>query len=184
VVTLSRILFICVAVTVAGVVQVIWLRSAASRRFLAPVDLGMTVRGRRLFGDNKTWRGFLGMVPACALTFAVGSWVFPGLWDLSTWGYLGLGASCGLGFMAGELPNSFVKRQLDVPPGEAPKHPLWRRVGWLVDRFDSLVGGLLAITLVVPMTVSTWLGCLLVGPGVHAALSFALHKAGVKKRAA
>ena len=25
-----------------------------------PIDLGLTVRGRRLFGDNKTWRGEIG----------------------------------------------------------------------------------------------------------------------------
>jgi CDP-2,3-bis-(O-geranylgeranyl)-sn-glycerol synthase len=183
VVTLTRIALVCAAVTTAGIVQVLWLRSRASQRFTAPVDGGRTFRGRRLFGDNKTWRGFLGMVPACAVAFAVWSFVFDG-WGLSLPAYAGLGAFCGLGFMAGELPNSFVKRQLDVAPGEAPKSPFWRAVGWVVDRFDSLVGGLLALTLVVPMSLTVWLGCLVVGPGVHASLSFALYKLGVKRRAA
>ena len=36
-------------------------------------------------------------------------------------GYAALGAWAGLGFMLGELPNSFVKRQLDVAPGMAPR---------------------------------------------------------------
>jgi CDP-2,3-bis-(O-geranylgeranyl)-sn-glycerol synthase len=181
--TAARILFVCFAVTSAGVLQVLWLRSRTSLRFAVPVDGGRTFRGRRLFGDNKTWRGFLGMIAACALCFPVWSWVFPGLWTLPPFGYTGLGAACGLGFMAGELPNSFVKRQLGVPPGKAPKHPVWRGVGWCVDRFDSLIGGLLAIALVVPMSRAVWLGCLVVGPGVHATLSWALYKAGVKKRA-
>lgn len=182
--TLLQVLFVCLAVTTAGVAQVLWLRSPASRRFAGPVDLGRTLRGRRLFGDNKTWRGFLGMVPACAVAFPAWSLVVPGLWELSLPGYAGLGAACGLGFMAGELPNSFVKRQLDIPPGEAPRSPSWRRIGWVVDRFDSLVGGLAAISLVVPVTPGVWLGCLVVGPGVHASLSAALYKAGVKRRAA
>jgi hypothetical protein len=30
----------------------------------------------------------------------------------------GLGVCAGFGFMAGELPNSFVKRQLGIRPGE------------------------------------------------------------------
>lgn len=181
---LQRILFICLAVSTAGVMQVLWLQSAASRRFTAPVDHGARLRGRRLFGDNKTWRGFLGMVPACALAFGAWSLAFSELWGLSLPAYVGLGAACGLGFMAGELPNSFVKRQLDIPPGQAPERPLWRRIGWLVDRFDSLVGGLLALSLLVPMPPQIWLGCLLVGPIVHASLSWALYKVGVKKRAA
>jgi hypothetical protein len=178
-----RIAFVCLAVTTAGVLQVLWLRSPASRRFLQPVDFGRTLRGRRLFGDNKAWRGFLGMVPASAVAFPAWALVLDP-WDLSLPGYAGLGALCGLGFMAAELPNSFVKRQLDVPPGEAPERPLWRRVGWVVDRFDSLLGGLAAIACVVPMSAAVWLGCLLVGPGVHASLSWALYKAGVKRRAA
>ena len=172
---------ICCAVTTAGVIQVLWLRSALSRRFTQPVDGGRTVRGRRLFGDNKTWRGFIGMVPACAVAFAAWSFAFDP-WGLGLPAYAALGALCGLGFMAGELPNSFVKRQLDVPPGEAPRGPLGRRVGWVVDRFDSLLGGLVAIALVVPMSLAVWIGCLAVGPVVHAALSFALYRAGVKGR--
>lgn len=186
--TAVRIAFICLAVTTAGVLQVLWLRSPASRRFGQPVDFGWTLRGRRLFGDNKTWRGFLGMVPACALAFPAWALLLgaglPRPWDLSLLGYAGLGAACGLGFMAAELPNSLVKRQLDVLPGEAPQSPLWRRVGYAVDRLDSLVGGLLAVACVVPMSPGVWLGCLVVGPGVHASLSYALYKAGVKRRAA
>lgn len=165
-------------------IQVLWLQSPLSQRFTGPVDLGTRLRGRRLFGDNKTWRGFVGMVPASALSFAGWSLAFSELWDLSLLGYLGLGAACGLGFMAGELPNSFVKRQLDIAPGEPPQSPLWRKVGWVVDRFDSLIGGLLALSVLVPMTPWIWLGCLLVGPAVHASLSYALYKTGVKKRAA
>jgi hypothetical protein len=181
--TALRIALVCLAVTTAGVIQVLWLRSRVSRRFGQPVDMGLTLRGRRLFGDNKTWRGFLGMVPGCAVAFPAWALLFDA-WELSLLGYAGLGAVCGLGFMAGELPNSFVKRQLDIPPGEAPKSPLWRGVGWVVDRFDSLVGGLLAMSCVVPMSAAVWVGCLVVGPGVHASLSYALYKAGVKRRAA
>lgn len=178
-----RVLFICSAVTTAGVAQVFWLKSALSRRFMSPVDFGLHLRGQRVFGDNKTWRGFIGMIPACALSFAAWSFAFPHLWQVQPLGYLGLGAACGLGFMAGELPNSFIKRQLDVAPGQPPKHAFWRRIAWIVDRFDSLIGGLLAITALVPMNLSVWIGCLIVGPAVHASLSYALFKAGVKKRA-
>ena len=40
--TALRIAFVCMAVTTAGVAQVLWLRSPASRRFGQPVDFGCT----------------------------------------------------------------------------------------------------------------------------------------------
>lgn len=179
--TALRIAFICLAVTSAGVMQVLWLKHPISRRFGQPLDFGRTLRGRRLFGDNKTWRGFLGMLPACAAAFTFWALVLPAPWDLPLLGYTWLGAVCGLGFMAGELPNSFVKRQLDIPPGCTPTHPLWRRISWLVDRLDSLVGGLGAMACVVPLSAAVWLGCLAVGPAVHASLSRALNGAAAKR---
>ena len=87
------------------------------------------------------------MVPAAAASFAlcfavvdaaraVGSRTDSGRCPSS--GYAALGAWAGLGFMLGELPNSFVKRQLDVAPGQAPRGRAAR--GRLVrrrsDRFD------------------------------------------------
>ena len=86
-----------------------------------PLDGGATIGGRRVFGDNKTWRGALFMVtgPALAallltrwpafrdaLPDAVGD-APPLLW----------GALVGLGVVVGELPNSFLKRRLDIAPG-------------------------------------------------------------------
>ena len=65
------------------------------------------------------------MVPAAAGAFAllavlVADRGVAGLWNLSASSYAVLGAWPRLGFMAGELPNSFIKRQLDIPPGGAP----------------------------------------------------------------
>ena len=45
--------FLLLAMTAAGAVHVIWLRSTLSRRFGWPIDGGLMLRGRRLFGDNK-----------------------------------------------------------------------------------------------------------------------------------
>ena len=98
------------------------LASPTSRRLAMPVDGGRTFRDRRLLGDNKTLRGFVVMVPATGLAFllrvtASRSRTVPGLWPLTPLEYGGLGVLAGAGFMAGELPNSFLKRQLGIPPG-------------------------------------------------------------------
>jgi hypothetical protein len=189
---LSCALFLTVAFIVAGVAHSAWLRTRASRRLLLPIDGGARFRGKRVFGDNKTVRGFVVMVPAAAASFAVFhalvSRVAPSvaadLWRLDTAGYAALGAWAGLGFMLGELPNSFVKRQFDVAPGLGPPSRVGAVLVFLADRVDSIIGMLAAMSLVVPTPGMTWVYVLLIGPGIHLAFSALLYRMGVKARPA
>jgi hypothetical protein len=86
--------------------------------------------------------------------------------------------------MAGELPNSFVKRQLDIAPGEPPRSPMGAAASFIVDRVDSIVGMLIAISAAVPTSWKTWVFVLIIGPGIHLAFSVLLYRLGVKERAA
>ena len=185
---LAAALFVTVAFVLAGLVHSAWLRTSFSRRLLIPLDAGLRFRGRRVFGDNKTVRGFIVMVPGAALAFSSLSAVLSGSsadpWPLSIAGYAALGALAGLGFMAGELPNSFVKRQLDIAPGSAPRGKLATIVCFVVDRVDSILGALVAIWAIVPTPPMMWMYVLLIGPGIHLAFSALLYRLGVKARAA
>lgn len=183
--------FLLVAMSMAGALHVLWLRSSLSRRFAWPVDGGLSFRGRRLFGDNKRVCGFMVLPPAAAMTFlllgvlreSLPGALGEGLWPLSAWEYAGLGFLCGLAFMLAELPNSFLKRQLGVAPGQAPEQA-WLRVPiLLLDRFDSVLGVLLMLSLLVPVSAATWLWVLVLGPGVHAVFSIVMHRIGIKARA-
>jgi CDP-diglyceride synthetase len=115
-----------------------------------PLDGGLTFRGKRLFGDNKTWRGAIVTIG----TMTVAAWAMAQLnaccWHLPVlvpfaethsviWGLL-----LGTGYIVGELPNSFAKRQLAIAPG-APGQGLAGRVFWVIDQLDSLVGMLIFI---------------------------------------
>ena len=185
-------LFLVVAFVLAGFAHSAWLGSRISSKLMIPLDGGVRVRGRRLFGDNKTVRGFVVMIPAAAAAFvglfSVLSLALPSLadalWPLTRLGYLSLGAWAGFGFMAGELPNSFVKRQLDVAPGKPPKHRTGAIVSFVVDRLDSILGMLAAISLAAPTPWKTWLLVLVIGPGIHFAFSVLLYRLGVKERVA
>jgi CDP-archaeol synthase len=189
---LSCAVFLLLAFTLAGFVQVLWLRSPFSACLHVPLDGGRTLVGKRLLGDNKTWRGFAGMVPAVGAAFVLLSLVvrelmpgwWAGLWSLSLPAYGLLGCWTGLGFMAGELPNSFLKRQCGIAPGAAPAHPWARVVCFLGDRSDSILGGFLALALVVPAPVTILLYLLLIGPSVHWMFSLLLFFLGVKARPA
>lgn len=181
--------FLLLAFVLSGTAQTAWFASARSRRFAQPLDGGLTLRGRRVFGANKTLRGFIVMVPATALAFAIlallaGDPAALGLWPLSIAGYALAGTVAGLGFMAGELPNSFFKRQIGIAPGEAPRHPLAALGTFALDRLDSGIGMLLALALVVTVTWQTVAVVLIAGPFIHWTFSAVMFRLGLKARAA
>jgi len=183
-------LVIVVAMSAAGVVHGWWMRSRWSVRFRTPLDGGAIWRGRRLLGDHKTLRGFMAIVPAAGLAFAalglarvaMPEWLAAGLWNLSLVELFLLGCWAGFCFMAGELPNSFLKRRLAVAPGTAPAHGWSRWFCLVLDRFDSTLALLIGLSLLVPLPALTWAWVLAIGPAVHLAFSAALYLIGVKAR--
>jgi CDP-2,3-bis-(O-geranylgeranyl)-sn-glycerol synthase len=183
--------FLFAAFLLAGVAQTLWLRSRFSARFAGALDGGRTFRGQRIFGPNKTWRGFVVMVPAVGAAFALLSGLFPSqpdpasaaLWPLSVGQYFLLGCWVGFAFMAAELPNSFIKRQLGIEPGQVAAHPVGRTVGFCTDQADSLVGGLIALSAIVPVPGVVWIYTLLLGSAVHWVFNVVLMLLGVKQRA-
>jgi CDP-2,3-bis-(O-geranylgeranyl)-sn-glycerol synthase len=187
---ISCAVFLLLAFTLAGVAQTAWFASRWSCYVAIPVDGGRCWRGRRIFGENKTVRGFVAMVPAAAVAFLVlaalvpGSPASAGLWELSPMGYAALGALAGFGFMAGELPNSFVKRQLDVLPGASARDAGAAAMQFFVDRVDSGVGMLLAVSVAVPTSWRTWLLVLTIGPFIHWTFSVVFFRLGLKSRPA
>ena len=119
------------------------LRGDWLRPLKVPLDLGRTFRGRRLLGNNKTWRGALLMCGGVLLaTLVLSLWAW--WWDqlpsgIRDAGPVLYGFLLGLGVVVGELPNSFLKRQLDIAPGS-------QRTSWsgraitLLDQGDLVIG--------------------------------------------
>ena len=177
--------------SLGGLVHVYWLKLATAHALTRPIDCGWTFRGRRLLGDNKTIRGLLVMPLAATGSFAafgwshefLPRWLSEGMWIMPVGQYALLGGAAGLAFMLAELPNSFLKRQLDVEPGQMPGRGWARVVCPLLDRFDSVLGVLIVVSLLAPTPVVTWVWILILGPGVHALFSALLYRLGVKERA-
>jgi len=175
-------LFILAAMIPAGLLHTAWLKSSWSGRLSVPVDFGMTFRGRRLFGPNKMLRGFVILPLASGLMFLLASQI-AAPWPIPHWHYLLLGFSAGLGFMLGELPNSFIKRQLDIEAGQAPLRAPARWLFLVVDRADSTLGMLIVLQVMVPVPAMTWLILLGIGAVVHALFSITMFRLGIKARA-
>lgn len=189
--TIIQALFLILAMSLAGIAHLIWLRSPAADRLGWPVDGGLQFRGKRIFGDNKRLCGFC-VLPFAAvfafMGFAMVAQVLPepvgaALWGLSVAEYGALGFVSGLAFLLAELPNSFFKRQMDIAPGDTTTRPRLKWVTLVADRFDSVIGCLIALSLLVTVPPVTWFWVLVLGAAIHALFSVAMHALGLKRRA-
>ena len=141
-----QILFLAVPLLFAAVAQGFVLKYDAFRFLKRPLDFGLCVRGNRVFGDNKTWRGLVMNVVFCVL-----GTLFQALLQkkgvvpewLSVLDYKQnapiVGVLLGLGMTVGELPNSFLKRQLRIPPGGKKRGP-FGLIFFILDQVDLALG--------------------------------------------
>ena len=110
-----------------------------------PIDGGQTLRGKRVLGDHKTWRGLLAGIVAGALVFELQRFAYQaGLArDLTLIDYsahrLLPGLLMGVGAGVGDAVKSFFKRRMDIEPGAS----------WPVfDQLDFFFGAYLFVSLV------------------------------------
>jgi hypothetical protein len=111
-----------------------------------PLDFGLSFRGKRLLGENKTWRGLVIQIICCTLGGVIQGKLqkrgFIPHWlpflDYKELGPL-IGLLLGLGMTFGELPNSFLKRQFDIPPGQR-KGGFWGALFLVLDQVDLTLG--------------------------------------------
>lgn len=175
----------------AGILNMFFVRTAVYRRLRSPMDRGVCLRdGRRLFGDNKTWIGFLGMIICNMFSQAVWGAVcghfLPGLntiyqYHENTLGLnLAIGALFGFAYVLFELPNSFLKRRFDIPEGKTVRS----KVGYVflaVDQIDSLIGVTLALALLIPIPRWQYGLYLVLGGGTHICVNFVLYQMKIRR---
>jgi hypothetical protein len=185
---LARVVWLALPVILAGATHIAVIRRDLWRGLARlPLDAGATFRGRRVLGDHKTVRGAVVMAGA-TVAFAGGQAALTACWpalralafDHETH-WLPWGLLLGTGYVAGELPNSFLKRQLDVGPGAAAPG-LLAPLFWLADQLDSLVGVLclMALVWVPPLAVAAAL--MLLTLAVHPAMALVMVALGLKRR--
>lgn len=129
-----------------------------------PMDFGKNfVDGRRVFGKNKTFRGFF---------FGLAIGVFVGLVEYFVFGYPLLFVFLSpLGALLGDLTGAFLKRRLDIAPGGLLP---------VVDQIDFVVGALLFS---LPLGIVSWelaVTVMLVTPPIHLFTNFVAYKLKLK----
>ncbi len=137
-----------------GTCQTLWLKSPACSWLKLPIDGGLHLFGSRVFGDHKTIRGFVLIIPVSTLIFGIfGHLLSPAWkeWQLtpSVWAWAGF--LIGWGYMLGELPNSFLKRQLSIGEGQKAANR-WQRIFFnVLDESDSIIGALIFGSILLPI---------------------------------
>lgn len=91
----------------------------------------------RLFGENKTVRGFVFLPIASGMGCLLGS-IFQGPFSTGYFADFLIGVGLGLAYMLAELPNSYVKRRRGIAPGESDRNHRFLQL--IIDKTDSLTG--------------------------------------------
>jgi hypothetical protein len=185
----GRVAWMVTPVLVAGLGQVLVLKTGLLPGLAVPLDRGLNWRGKPLLGPRKTWRGVIVMTSLSALVASVQAGAAlrsERLRAVSPFDYERinpwlLGFALGLGYCLAELPNSFVKRRLDIASAATTDRFAWLQ--YLVDQSDSVAGCLVALRLFYrPSWLETGLA-LATGVALHVGVDKLMHALGVKRRA-
>jgi CDP-2,3-bis-(O-geranylgeranyl)-sn-glycerol synthase len=130
-----------------------------------PMDLGKNFfDDKRIFGSNKTFRGFF---------FGLTIGILVGLVELILFEYPPLFVFLPpLGALLGDLSGAFLKRRLGISPGDLLP---------IVDQIDFVIG---ALVFSIPISIISWelvLVVLILTPPIHLLTNFGAYKLGLKK---
>ena len=168
--TAAQVLYLFAPLVVAAALSGFVLRFDLLPALRRPIDAGRTFHGRRWFGDNKTWRGvFVAITGSIATAFAQKFLLARALPELELVRYEAMsfpelvlfGIALGGGATLGELPNSFVKRQLGILPGQPARGAL-SALFYIWDQIDLLAAWPLIAFWVRPTAVLVAISVLLV----------------------
>jgi CDP-2,3-bis-(O-geranylgeranyl)-sn-glycerol synthase len=187
---LLQALWLAIPIVLAGALHVLviargWLASLSR----LPLDAGLAFGGRPLLGANKTVRGGVAMIGGTIATVTIQAALFrrcawaDALWlvDFERVSPLSWGTLLGVGYVAGELPNSFLKRRLGIAPGTVPAG-VGARLCWIADQLDSVVGILLCMAVVTDLSAATSLLLVALGLGLHPLMALLMVRLGLKQR--
>lgn len=177
---------------IAGILVMIWCKTGIMKPAMKPMDMGKNFRdGKRIFGDNKTWKGFIGYLIFDTISTVIWGIVChsSGI-DHLNYFYINhentflfnlmVGFLLGLGYALFELPNSFLKRRLDITPGKTISGA-WRIFFIFLDQADSIFGCALVVWLFYDLGIGLYLLYVLVGALTHIIMNVLLYLCRLRK---
>ena len=191
----EKLLHMCLTIlplTISGILNMVFTKTKLYQKHKSPIDRGRVLKdGKRIFGDNKTWIGFISMVLISTCVHAASGVVVNtlnishcsdlyGVYDNTILYNSFVGFMFGLIYMLSELPNSFIKRRLDIKAGKTDKG-IKGLVFFIIDQIDSLIGVSLLIFLLSNITLWKSVGYVALGAITHITVNLVLYLLKVRK---
>ena len=132
-----------------------------------PMDFGRNfLDGQRVFGKNKTWRGFffgwtIGTLVGLAEGAVFGPVPFSVLFSVLT----------PLGALLGDLTGAFIKRRLGIAPGGLLP---------VIDQIDFVVGAVVFSLPVAVISLELAVAVIVITPPIHLLTNFVAYKLKLK----
>ncbi|MFC2154011.1 CDP-2,3-bis-(O-geranylgeranyl)-sn-glycerol synthase [Candidatus Altiarchaeota archaeon] len=153
------------------------------KKYKQPIDGGLEVNGKRLFGPGKTWRGFFAGILFAVLTGViqsiyqtdVGFWYannFPGSALVLTEMTITLAFLLGLGAMLGDLAGSFLKRRCGLDRGACVP---------FLDQWDYIFGAYALALIITPFSTTLFIWTLIVTIPLHIGANILAWSINLKK---
>jgi len=181
-------------VILAGIMNMIWCKVRICDFLKRPVDFGKKLSdGRRVFGDNKTFKGFVGMIIFGVLFSVIWGLIIENNQSMEVYNYFYrnydnsftynalIGTLMGLAYAFFELPNSFIKRRLDITPGKNDINGVKRVFFVFFDQADSVFGCVLVVCAFFPLPVWYYFVYVLVGAITHIVFNMLLYFLHLRK---
>lgn len=179
----------------AGTLNMAWCKTSCAKKLMLPLDLGFCLcDGKRIFGANKTLKGFIGMWASGGIAMTVWGFICslaPALYENSyiyeIYGNtvavnLVFGSLYGLAYALFELPNSFIKRHFDIAPGQSYRHGNALKVFFfLLDNSDSAFGCMLVVCLLCGLGIKEYFIGVFFGTLAHAPVNLLLYTLRLRK---
>lgn len=175
---ISEIFYFTTPLLASGLIHHFWvIKRGYLSSLVKPIDFNLTLNGKRLFGNSKTFRGFVVIISLSSITIG-----FLSLFSKIHLNYNPLvsGALLGLGYSLGELPNSFIKRRMGMKEGTQGRGKLGI-LFYFFDQVDSIVGSLIFLLVIYSPTWKLLVSLFLVGTTLHVAIDTFLYFKGYKQ---
>ena len=177
---------------IAGIVNSIFCKLNVMNSLKVPMDFNKKLKDKkRIFGDHKTWKGFVGYL-IFNILFSV---ILGFIWKVSKLEHLNyfyinhentimynifIGFLLGLAYALFELPNSIMKRRLDIEPGKTIEGA--KKVFFIIfDQADSVFGVALIVWLFYPIGIWIYLLFIVVGTVTHLLVNMLLYFLHLRK---
>lgn len=175
----------------SGIMNMIFTKTTLYNKYKIPIDRNKTFRGKRILGDNKTVIGLISMTVFCCISQVIWGMICSAInldgynetytvfTNNITFNSI-VGALYGFVYMISELPNSFIKRQLDIESGKTAEG-LKGIIFFIVDQIDSLIGVMAILCIIAKLPFLRYIEYIVLGGLTHIIINLTLYKLHIRR---